>query len=194
MEINLSDSLNIILQERKSIYPYQYESGAAIEDEIVEKILLSAAHAPNHKKTEPWRLTVFSKNGRQIFADFQTSLYKKYNENAGEVKLKKLQEYPLMASHIITIGMKSSGRVPQVEELLAMGCAIENMFLTATSLGVGCYLSTGGVTYIDEAKNFFGLSENDLLIGFFYIGKIKKPVPPMKQRGSMEDKVTWISS
>jgi nitroreductase len=55
---------------------------------------------------------------------------------------------------------------------------------------VGAYWSTGGVTYLEEAKSFFGLEEKDKLLGFFYVGEIAKPSPD-NTRNPIEEKVTW---
>jgi len=65
------------------------------------------------------------------------------------------------------------------------------MYLTATAYGIGCYLSTGGVTYFEEAKEFFGWGIEDKLIGFLNIGVIKSE-PIAGKRKPMEEKVRWI--
>src|SRR6476660_9644146 len=48
----------------------------------------------------------------------------------------------------------------------------QNMYLTTVAYGVGGYWTTGGVTYKPSAKEFFGLGEDDKLLGFFYLGQI----------------------
>lgn len=184
--------INHIIKNRKSIYPHQYEPGKKVDEEIILRVLENANFAPNHKKTEPWRFTVFADEGRKTFADMQVKLYKKHNENPSEVKIKKFTDYPMMASHIIAIGMKRSDKLPEVEEILAVGCAIENMFLTTTAYGLGAYLSTGGITYMDEAKTFFRLGPQDKLIGFFYIGHKKDISQTLNVRGDIASKTTWI--
>ena len=67
----------------------------------------------------------------------------------------------MLSSHIIAVGVKRDPKksVPEIEEIGAVFCAIQNMYLTATAYGVGAYLSTGGITYFEEAKTFFGLEE-----------------------------------
>lgn len=185
--------INEVMHRRRSIYPYQYEPGASVDDGIVRQILENANTAPNHKKTMPWRFTVFNGDGRKKFAELQSSLYIKHHGTQNQVKIKKLEDYPLMASHIIAIGLKRhADRLPEIEEVLAVGCAIQNMFLTATAYNLGCYLSTGGVTYIDEAKAYFHLEPEDKLIGFFYIGKIKD-APKEMLRTPVDEKITFIS-
>ena len=82
--------------------------------------------------------------------------------------------------------------VPEVEELAAVACAIQNMLLMASSLGVGCYLSTGGVTYDEGAKDFFGLGEQDKIIGFLNIGMANR-VLGKGRRNAVEQKIRWVS-
>jgi nitroreductase len=187
-------TFNQILQARRSIHPPSY-NGQIIENSIIEKILENATLAPNHGLTEPWQFVVFEGNGRQKLADFQTNLFKSKNPNPDEFKLAKLQKMPLMASHIIAIGMKRQEieRIPEIEEIEAVACAVQNMYLTATAFGLGSYWNSGGITYYEEAKEFFGLNLKDKLLGFFYIGKIDQS-PPAKPRTNWQEKTKWISN
>ena len=82
-------------------------------------------------------------------------------------------------------------RLPDWEELGAVFCAIENMYLTATAYGIGCYLSTGGVTNFEEAKPFFGLGPDDMLCGFMHVGIPKGDVPDGRRR-PVSEKVKWV--
>ena len=82
--------------------------------------------------------------------------------------------------------------VPEVEEIGAVFCAVENMYLTATAYGVGAYLSTGGITYFEEAKELFGLQKEDKLLGFFHVG-MPTGIPPEGKRKPLEEKVMWVS-
>lgn len=185
---------NEIVQNRRSVFPYQFEKGKVIPDEIIWQILENSNRAPNHKETEPWRFTVFSGEGLKHFSRLQSEIYTKYaGEKFKESKLKNLAEYPLMSSHIIAIGMKrNETKLPEVEEIAAVGCAIENIYLTVTAYGLGGYLSTGGITYIEEAKPYFDLEPNDKLIGFFYIGYPASLAASLTKRNAVNEKVKWI--
>ena len=79
----------------------------------------------------------------------------------------------------------------EVEDIAAVACAVQNMYLSLTAYGLGGYWTTGGVTYNEKAKPFFGLGEDDRLMGFFYIGHIAVPSPAAK-RSPLEQKVKWI--
>jgi len=185
-----------IVQNRRSVYPNQFEKGKIIPDEIIWKILENANRAPTHKLTQPWRFTVFAGKGRERFADLQIGLYTKYaGEKFNEKKLKNLREYPLLSSHVIVVSMKRSVTIsiPEIEENIATACAIENIFLSLTAYGLGSYLSTGGITYMEEAKPHFDLEPEDKLIGTFFIGYPEDLSNPLTKRTPINEKVKWVS-
>ena len=198
--MNLTDSINYIIRKRRSIYPAQY-SDQKIDDSVIEQILENANWAPTHALTQPWRFTVFCGEGLRKLATFQSNLYRELSKKDGtfnQVKFDKLSQKPLLASHIISIGMSrdEKSRVPELEEISAVACAVQNMYLTANALGLGCYWGSGGITYKKEANEFFGLNEQDILMGFFYLGVPKPNVLekwPDGKRSTIKDKVTWVS-
>ncbi|MBS1738395.1 MAG: nitroreductase [Bacteroidetes bacterium] len=189
--------INTIIKSRRSITPPLYEKGKVVPDEIIVQILQNANYAPNHKHTEPWRFTIFAGDGLAHFAKLQSTVYKDYaGEKFKELSYRKLQDFPLMASHIIAIGMKRDVelRLPEIEEIEATACAVQNMFLTTTAYGLASYWTTGGITYIPEAKAHFGLEAGDKLLGFFYIGYPAKPFGEGYKRGNIEEKIRWVKS
>lgn len=186
--------INHLIRNRRSVFPRQY-SGEKVATTIIEQILENANWAPTHGKTEPWRFFVFAEGGLLQFADFQAELYKKVTppEKFNPEKYEKMKNEPLLASHIIAIVMQRQKveKIPEIEEIEAVACAVQNMYLTATAYGLGAYWSSGGVTYLEEAKEFFGLGEKDKLLGFFYIGSIATPSPD-GERKPIQEKTTWI--
>ena len=190
------DQFNDIILNRRSIYPRQYEKGKAVPDEVIWQILENANRAPNHKQTEPWRFKVFSGEGRRYFAELQAGIYQEYaGEDYNESRYQKLLEYPLLASHVISIGMRrnEAGVLPENEEMAAVACAVENMFLTVTAYGLGSYWTTAGITYFEQSKAYFDLGEKDKLMGFFFIGYIAIPFKQLSRRGLIQTKVDWIN-
>ncbi len=185
--------LNELIKNRRSVFPDQFAPGK-VDDEIIKQILVNATWAPNHGQTEPWQFTVFTGEGLKAFADFQSELYKAEAGNSfKEDKYQKMKLQPLKASHIISLATKRSTKkgIPEMEDIEAVACAIQNIYLSVSAYGLGGYWTTGGVTYIEKAKSFFGLGEEDRLLGFFYIGHIAIPSPPAK-REPLEEKVKWV--
>ncbi|MCS6832901.1 MAG: nitroreductase [Flammeovirgaceae bacterium] len=188
------EEINHLIRHRRSVYPDQY-SGREIDRQIVEQILENAIWAPTHGLTQPWQFFVFSGDKKRELAQIQADLYKKNTpvEKFSQEKYDKFFRTHALASHIIAICMKRqpSQQIPEIEEIAAVACAVQNMYLTATAYEVGAYWSTGGMTFMEEAKEFFGLSEHDRLMGFFFLGEIARPSPD-SQRIPMQEKVFWL--
>ncbi len=172
-------------------------TGAPVADAVIRTILSSATQAPSHKRTEPWRFIVFTGDGLKRLADMQSNCYRQVTERNGTFKEERfhgLQTKPLQSACIIAVGMKrdEKGSVPEIEEIGAVFCAVENMYLAAAAHGIGCYLSTGGITYFEEAKALFGLGPADRLIGFFHLG-IPTEWPEGRGRKPLEEVTKWIT-
>ncbi len=186
--------INDVIRSRRSVFPDQLEAGKPVDDAIIHEILTNATWAPNHGKQEPWQFTVFSGEGLQKLADFQADLYKQESgPNFKQITYDKLLANPLKASHVIALGMKRSTNpnIPEVEDVAAVACAVQNIYLSVTAYGLGGYWTSGGVTYKPNAKEFFGLGENDKLLGFFYIGHVALPTTG-GSRAPIEQKTTWV--
>jgi len=190
------EEINELIRTRRSIYPAQY-TGEKVDDMIIDQMLENANWAPNHKHTEPWRFIVFTDTGLDQLGKFQADIYQEVAKAKGdfdEAKMEKLRNKPLMASHVIAIGMKRDEklRIPVEEEISAVAASVQNMQLTASAFGVGCYWGSGGITYMDEAKKALGLEKDDKLLGFLYVGMPKEGFWPEGKRTPINDKVNWV--
>jgi len=183
------------IYQRRSVYPKQY-SGEIIPKEKIEKILECANLAPTHARNEPWRFKVFTGNGLVSLGQKQADLYKQItaNEAFNEERYEKLKNAPSGASHIIAICVQldTSGKIPEIEEICATACAVQNMALAAVELGVGGYWSTGGFTFRPEMKEILGLTETQKCLGFFYLGVPKGELPKAIRKSDINTKVEWI--
>ncbi|NML66133.1 nitroreductase [Hymenobacter sp. RP-2-7] len=193
MSLPSPDQVNELIRTRRSVFVPQFEAGKVIPDDIIWQLLENASYAPTHKRTEPWRFTVFTGAGLQQLADFQADLYQrtagpKFNEGKHE----KLRELPLRCSHVIALGLHRDPSLPEIEEVEAVACAVQNLALSAHAYGLGGFWSSGGITYTEEAKAFFGLGPADKLLGFFNLGYVRVPAPAGK-RSPVQDKVRWVA-
>ncbi len=186
--------LNEIIRNRRSVFVAEYDAERKVEGYIIEQMLENANWAPTHYLTEPWRFTVFTGEGLKRLAEFQAVIYKsEAGEKFEQSKLEKLLQNPLKASHIISIGMKrhAMDKLPETEEICAVASAVQNMQLTASAYGVGCYWTTGGITYYENAKPFFNLETQDKLLGFLYVS-YSKTERTTGRRKPIADKITWV--
>ena len=190
-------SFNQIITSRRSVFFIYYKAGK-IDDQIIWQILENANWAPTHKMTAPWRFKVYSGKGLELLGRKQAEIYKKVSLEEGnfnQAKFDNLTKTPLRASHVIMIIMKRSKEVKirEVEEIAAVACAVQNMYLTTTVYGLGAYWNTGGITYMEHAKQAFNISEKDRLMGFFYLGK-KNNIYLKGKRNPIEESVEWIDN
>ena len=196
MNLNATE-LSKIIRHRRSIPPEQMDGSRKVDESIIDEMLENANWAPTHGLTEPWRFSVFSGEALSVLAHFQAELYKQLTPVSSfkQTKYDKLMQRPLLVSHVFSIGMKrqESGKIPEIEEVEATACAVQNMLLTAAAHGIGAYWTSGGVTYLQEANDFFGLGINDKLLGFLYVG-YPKGAWMDGRRNSIGEKVRKIYS
>jgi nitroreductase len=191
-----SENINTIIQSRRSIFPRDY-TGEKVDDAIIQQMLENANWAPTHKFTEPWRFIVYTGEGRKKLGAIQAALYEKKTKADGtfdEVKYTNMLTKPLESSHILLVYMKRDEKksLPEIEEIGSTFIAIQNMHLTASALGVGAYLSTGGVTFYKDANEAFGLAAEDKILGFFHVG-VPKHTNQVSRRNPIAEKVQWVS-
>lgn len=187
--------MNDIIRNRRSVYPNMY-TGDVVDNETILTLLESANWAPNHKKTEPWRFIVFEKDGRAALASYLLAYYKQQTpeDQWSEIKMKKIYNKPMLASHVIVICMQKDPleSIPEWEEIAAVSCAVQNLWLSATELGLAGYWSTP--SSMTNASEFLELKSGERCLGMFYLGVPKENIPNQSERKPVAEKVRWRSS
>ena len=148
-----------------------------VPKESLERILESAVHAPNHKITEPWRFHVFTGKGRGEFARARAKLAEIMADEEGEEpdlaagrvsrERKKAFRAPAVIAVISRVGRDE---VETLENYAACSAAIQNMQLTAHSLGLASIWRTGSVAYHSFMRDFLGLGDGDKIVAYLYVG------------------------
>ncbi len=190
---NSVDTINQIIRSRRSIFPPSYIQ-KEIPREIIENILANANYAPTHKLTEPWRFTVVTGEGLNKLAGFFTERYRKVTppEAFSQARYDAAGEKVLKSACVILINMEvHAEKVPEWEEVAAVACAVQNMWLTATAYGIGSYWSSPGV--LKELGEFLSLPDNQKCLGLFFMG-YHDAAEGSARRTPIEDKVTWLAS
>jgi nitroreductase len=184
-----------IIKNRRSIYPDSYLD-TPIKKETLDWILEMANWAPNHKKTEPWRFQVFhSESARKLLGAFLANAFKNKALQKGgdfpELKYNKTLQKPLKSGAVIAICMQRDPKesIPEWEEIAAVSCAVQNMWLAASSIKLGAYWSTPSA--IIQPNDFLKLQNGERCLGLFYIGH-KKDIEFNSTRKHILDKVKYL--
>ncbi len=185
------DQINTLIRQRRSIFPNTYND-RPISDEVLHEILENANWAPTHRKTEPWRFKVFRGEALQNLSDYLGNWYRDNTpeDKFSEMKLKKTVEKPLRSACVIVICMQRdpAESLPEWEEVAAVACAVQNIWLTCTAYGIGSYWSSP--RSIIEADEWLGLQPGERCLGLFYMGHHDLGEIP-STRGPIEEKVEW---
>lgn len=188
---------NALIRRRRTIKPQDMDE-RTVEPRLLAAILENGNWAPTHGLTEPWRFFVFTGEGRERLAEFCQSLYRRLtpDEAFREEKFAKLRSQTLKAPAVVAIGMRRQpgGKIPEIEEVEAVACAVQNMHLTASALGMAAFWSTPPIVYADEMRLWLGLPDpGDKCLGFLYLGWPKSEDWPEGRRGPVQEKVVHVA-
>lgn len=164
-----------------------------IPRELIERMLASAAHAPNHHKVRPWRFVVLTGAARERLGEVMADSLRARDPNTTDEALTRERLKPLRAPVLIAAGVDkpSLAKAVEIENVCAVAAAAQNMLLAAHALGLGAIWRTGPAAYDAGVKTFLGFTPDQHLIGFIYIGYLEAdPAPPA--RPSHEDRTTWL--
>lgn len=191
-------SLDDLIRRRRTIKPPMM-SEAPVSDADLRAVLENANWAPTHGMTEPWRFRVFRGEARTRLGDALGELYETAlaPEDQKEGKADKLRMMPRKAPVVILVCMERQKieKIREIEEIEAVACAVQNMHLTATALGLGAFWSTPPVLYTTKMNDWLGIGAKDRCLGIFYLGHPAEPEKwPKSRRGSIDDKVQFFDA
>jgi nitroreductase len=103
-------------------------------------------------------------------------------------------ENPLLAPVVIACCVEKRGgeKIPFLEEVEAVACAMQNVMLSATAAGLGSFWSSPPVLGSAAFGSWLGLGEGDLCVGLLYLGWVKEGrVLAGVPRRPVAEKVVW---
>lgn len=193
MRHSVSD-LTAVIRDRRTIQPKDM-SDRVVQRDMVELVLSNGTWAPNHGMTQPWRFIVFSGDARQRLSAFMGEEYTRITppEKFMPRKHENAVQRPLQASVVVALGLARDprGKISELEEQLAVACAVQNMHLTCTAYGLGGFWGTGAVITGDGMRRFLGLADGDRCMGLFYIGYPAVDWPK-GYRKPLPDVMSWL--
>ena len=186
--------VNRAIETRQSIGRVRQDP---VPRELVEKILESAVHAPNHKLTEPWRFHVFIGKGRGEFARARAELARLQARAEGEEeefaagRISRERKKAFRAPVVIAV-ISKGGRdeVETLENYAACAAAVQNMQLAAHSLGLATIWRTGTFANHPYMRDFFELEEKDKIAAYLYLGYPDMSERP-RRREPASSKTVW---
>lgn len=141
----------------------------------IERIFGSASSAPDHGNETPWRFVLIQENKRHLLGEaFANALHERDNNASyGDLEKAKKKAFnsPLLALAVCKQD-ENSGGTKNSERLISLGCAIQNILISATALGFGSGLTSGKAMTSSSLRNLFRINENEVCICFINIGTV----------------------
>lgn len=149
----------------------------------LKTILDAGVRVPDHGGLTPWEFIIAQGKGLRRLGEMFVDAA--IHNDANEVTQAKALSMPLRAPMVIVVAAKpvEHVKVPEVEQVIAAGCATMAMQQAAFAMGFGAIWRTGSVAFDLKVNQNLGLSEKDQIVGFLYIGTpvFKAPLKASKE-------------
>jgi len=145
-----------------------------------ELLFRAALRAPDHAQLRPWRfLTVEGEGLTQLGELFVRAL----PADATPEAQAKARAMPLRAPLLVLVIARTQAhaKVPELEQLLAAGCAAHGILLAAHAQGIGAVWRTGDMAYNATVAAGLGLAEGEQLIAYLYLGTPERELRAVPQ-------------
>ena len=184
-----------VIRQRRTV-PYLHVSDRPLCPDHLNQLMEAANWAPTHKFTEPWRFTIFTGDGRRRFAEILSQTYRNTCGAAfNQKKFDKAATRSLQVGAVIAVAAAFSGKLPQFEETLAVGAAVQNLQLAAHALGIGCSWSTPAYLNDPDLSAFLNIGENMACYGFLYLGYFESGAALLKSvRKPVDEKIVRVEN
>jgi nitroreductase len=155
-------------------------------DAQVQDLLRLAARVPDHGKLSPWRFILLSGEAKATFAGKLEALATSRDDSRALAKLSKLKSPPF---GIAVVSRPRQGEIPVWEQQLSAGAVCTTLLYAAQASGFGANWITDWYAYDREALDILGLTTEEQLAGFIFIGTSAES-PLERERPRLQGLVT----
>jgi len=183
-----------IIANRRSLPPNAM-NGQPIAPACLSQLLDAAQRAPSHHLSEPWYFQVFTHSARERFALAACeALREMTKDEPPAAKLQAIADNLRRAGAVISIELRPTEppRNPEYEDLLAVGCAVQNLHLAACAQGLGGLWTTPKWADTPSFRLFLGLGPSMRSLGIFYLGYASESKANQTRQPS--NRTTWHPS
>ena len=144
----------------------------------LQNILAAASNVPDHGKLKPWRFKIMTGDERLILGNLLAESLRgrlvdvpsaQRDSECAKEKTKALRAPMIIA---IAAHLTPIAKIPDIEQIIAAGCAAHAMLLAAHALGFGGQWKTGPAARDENVKRGLGFDATDEIVGFIYLGSI----------------------
>lgn len=168
-----------LIHARQTVSPRRLTAPGP-NDEQFQRMLLAAAAAPDHGLLVPWRFVVIPANKRHALGEVFALALLDRDPGATLEQIEdarsKAQRAPLLMLAVARLAPEEPD-TPPLERMISMGCAIQNILLSAQSMGFGSGLTSGRAISSYRMHELFSLKDREEPICFINVGTVSKEKP-----------------
>jgi nitroreductase len=141
--------------------------------EQLQILIAAASRAPDHGRLKPWRFTVVNGPAREVFASAVAEARRARLPDMTDDQIVAEKDKIRRSPTIIVVGCavnRELAKVPEIEQVVSVGAAVENLFLAAHSMGFGVMWKTGPAAYDAGVKAAVGLKPDDHIVAILHLG------------------------
>jgi len=178
------------IRERRSVRAADILEPGPSEIEINEMLEI-ASRVPDHGKLGPWRFLIFDGDSRQEFGELLRNQFAKTNPDSSEAILEREYSRFMRAPTIIGVISKvdPASRIPEWEQVLSSGAVCQNLLVGASLMGFAAQWLTEWYAYDEIIAKALGLTENERVSGFIYIGSAGEK-PAERGRPDLQSRIS----
>jgi nitroreductase len=183
------DALDLMLS-RESAMKLESPGPSAAD---LEQIFNSAVRAPDHGRLRPWHFVVIASQQRERFGQVMADCLRRRMPSVSEAELQRERDKAFRAPTIVVVGakVKKGHKIPEVEQIASATAAAQTIMLAAPALGYGAVWKTGAAAYDPVVKVALGLTADDDIVGFLYIGTQVGGPSPIPRPEGRDFVTTW---
>lgn len=167
-----SEAVLEFLETRRSNLAKVMSEPGPSPDEL-DRILSIGARVPDHRKLSPWRYIIFQGDARANMGQHIGAAFKKKNPDMPLDRVMfeagRLQRAPLVIA-VVSCPKDCPRGTPKWEQELSSAVVCYNLCLAAQASGYGAQWLTEWYAYDAEVQNAMGLSTEERVSGFIYVG------------------------
>jgi nitroreductase len=149
--------------------------------EQLESMFSAAAAAPDHGLLTPWRFVIVPQAKRGLLAEVFALALIDRDPGATLVQIEAAREKahraPLLMLAVARLVSDQEPEIPNVERIVSLGCAVQNLLLAAHAMGYGSGLTSGQAMASKRMRDLFRLSADEHAVCFVNVGTVTKGKP-----------------
>lgn len=183
-DTGLAQIANRLVTSRSTTSPRRLVAPGPSENQLMQLFEMAAA-APDHGRLVPWRFIVVPDEERHRLAEVFARALVMRDPGASLAQIdaarEKAHRAPLLIVVVARLGPDPSG-IPELERMVAVGAAVQNVLLGAHAMGFGSGLTSGQAMATELMAELLGLGGTESAVCCINMGTVSQAKVRVRDR------------